>query len=98
MLRITRVDRDGKGVVLKLEGRMVGPWVELLRGVCSAHQRIEATALVLDLNAVEFADRDGVDLLHCLRQEGVGCASWPHFLRELVDYRSRAPRLRLGDK
>lgn len=84
MLRITRTDRDAQGVVLRLEGRVVGRWVELLRETCESHQRKADTPLFLDLSAVEFVCKEGADLLRRLQKEGVECLYWSPFLRELI--------------
>jgi hypothetical protein len=60
MLRITRVeDTDGR-TCLRLEGRVVGPWVAELAADCAAAAR--AGGLTLDMAGVSFLD-------------GTGCAS-----------------------
>lgn len=85
MLRITRISREEEGFVLKLEGRLVDQWVELLRESWQVCQRKMGRPLILDLLAVEFADREGIELLIRLQEEGVRCVSWSPFLKELVE-------------
>ena len=65
MLRIDRVIEEGAPVVLKVHGRLIGPWVEELRQAC---ERVGATAghAVVDLEGVSFVDREGVELLRTL--------------------------------
>jgi hypothetical protein len=72
MLRITRVEGPGTTQTLKLEGRLAGPWVAALREACGSGQ-----ASRLDLEAVQFADEEGVGLLRELLAGGtalVGCS------------------------
>jgi anti-anti-sigma regulatory factor len=66
MLKITREQMSGKEVVLKLEGRLVGPWVEHLQDICEPILQA-GLKLTLDLEHVSFADRGGVRLLARLR-------------------------------
>jgi hypothetical protein len=69
MLRITPEIESPQLRTLKLEGKLVGPWVAVLEEACR-----EATAsgqgLCLDLHAVSFVDPDGVRLLHGMLGEG----------------------------
>ena len=66
MLRITRLP-DGR--TLKLEGKLVGPWVGELAALCSAFA--PGTQLRLELSAVGFVDADGLRLLSELQSRGV---------------------------
>ena len=83
MLRISPMNCEDGSVRLKLEGRLVGPWVELLRETCQDHQSKLGSPLFLELSAVGFACGEGLNLLHSLQQEGIRCISWPPFLKEL---------------
>ena len=82
MLRITPFSRD-TGWHLKLEGRLVHPWVELLRQTCQRHQNDQKTSLEIDLASLDFSNRDGLDLLHTLQKQGVCCIGWTPFLKEM---------------
>jgi hypothetical protein len=86
MLRIVALERAGTGATLRLEGRVIGPWVDELRRSC---ERVLATGgrLTLDLAEVAFVERDGVTLLKDLIGGGVVLASCPAFVREQL----RAP-------
>ena len=83
MLRISRMECEDGSVRFKLEGRLVGEWVELLRQTCKAHQLEMGTPLILDLSDVGFADCEGRKLLIQLEQEGGRCISWSPYLRAL---------------
>ncbi len=78
MLKITKDETE-----LKLEGRLVGRWVDLLEEICEGHAREKEASLVLDVSAVSFADRNGVQLLHRLRNQGVAFQGCSPFLEEL---------------
>jgi hypothetical protein len=81
MLKIV-VDTGGSGgLVLRLAGRMVGPWVEELRGACERALTGAARA-TLDLAEVSFVDRDGLELLWSLRQRQVGLVNCSPFVAE----------------
>jgi ABC-type transporter Mla MlaB component len=64
VLRITE-QKSEDGMVLHLEGRLVGPWVEQLGGLCQ--ELLDRNMKVaLDLKSVGFADERGVILLRDL--------------------------------
>jgi anti-anti-sigma factor len=63
VLRIFQpTDIDGS-VVLRLEGRLSGQWVDELRRLSWEILQTPATRLVLDLAEVSFIDADGLELL-----------------------------------
>jgi hypothetical protein len=76
MLRIEVDGTGGHATKLRLEGRVVGPWVEQLRRSC--RDALDAGArVVIDLGEVSFVDRDGLALLGGLpgdRVEVVRCS------------------------
>jgi hypothetical protein len=69
-LRITREEGSRSRATLRLEGRVVGEWVALLRRECSDLLRSSAT-VSLDLKGVGFVDRAGVEVLGRLSRAGV---------------------------
>lgn len=83
MLRISDQTASGKAL-LRVEGRLVGRWVELLRGSCE-ELFVDGTALSLDLGEVSFADREGIFLLRELRGRGITLANCPLFLASQLD-------------
>ena len=71
MVRIFQAtDADGS-VVLRLEGRVRGPWVDELRRLSSQILQTPANRLVLDLAEVSFVDTDGLELLRELSSRTV---------------------------
>jgi len=80
MLRIDedRTARPG-GVVLRLEGKLVGNWVsELRRAAASALDR-GVGGLTLDLGGLSFADHAGTALLGELAADGVSLTNCSPF-------------------
>src|SRR6516162_7761860 len=97
MLRITEKGINGN-VVLKLEGRIVGPWVTELE---RAATRIldKGCNLQLDLADVSYVDRAGVMLMKEFKRRGIvleGCSPFvAEELREaeglVLDSKRQAP-------
>ena len=70
MLRIT-IDENPESVTLRLEGKLIGPWVEEVE---QCWRKVFATVgprmVLVDLSAVDFVDRAGRLLL--ARMEAAG--------------------------
>ena len=79
MLRISVVGEGVGDLTLRLEGRVVGPWVADLREACGKVLG-EKRVLTLDLSEVMFASREGVALLLGLKAQGVVLWGCPPFL------------------
>jgi hypothetical protein len=70
MLRISLVPSSGPQVVLRLEGRVIGPWVPELRRACETVLGRPDARLTLDLHGVTFLDAEGVALVRRLLARG----------------------------
>jgi anti-anti-sigma regulatory factor len=81
MLKISQAGKANHCVILKLEGRVVGPWVGELRQVCDT-LLIEGRALKLDLTDVTFADASGLSALSSLKSRGVTITNCSPFVEE----------------
>jgi hypothetical protein len=76
MLRITPIIGPDAQPTLKVEGKLVGPWVAELGRACEA-PTAPAGRPRLDLSAVTFVDAAGVRLLRELLRRGAvlaGCS------------------------
>ena len=83
MLKITRVASSDQDVTLQLDGRVTGPWVELLRQ--SAESVLaEGARLTLDLENIYFIDCEGVGLIKSLIDRGAGQINAPLFVAEQI--------------
>jgi hypothetical protein len=85
VLKITRVSRKGRGLTIKLEGEVFGPWVDSVRAACAVRGRRPRR---LDLAAVTYVDAAGVELLRDLIADGVEIAACSSFVRELLHLNS----------
>jgi anti-anti-sigma regulatory factor len=83
MLRITEITDGGPGVLLKLEGKLRGPWVEELGRVCAELSSGECREIRLDLSAVTFLDEAGTRLLRELMR-GRAAVTASRFVAELL--------------
>lgn len=76
MLKVT-VSDDSGSVVLKLEGRLVGPWVdEVEKAWRSVANSAKAQHLAVDLCDVTFVDAAGKELLSRMHQAGQIWQRW----------------------
>jgi hypothetical protein len=83
MLKITRVGSLDREVTLQLDGRVTGPWVELLRQ--SAESVLaEGAWLTFDLQNICFIDCEGVGLIKSLIDRGVRQVNAPLFVAEQI--------------
>jgi hypothetical protein len=83
MLKITEIPFGGGDIVLKIEGKLMQPWlVELTAFYDRATNR--ARSVSLDLSAVSFADFASVQFLRVLLERGVAIISCSGFLAELL--------------
>lgn len=81
MLRVTRIDQ-GATVTCKLEGRLLGPWVDETARLLAESAQI--MPLRLDLASVSFVDPAGADLLRELVRGGAIIVASSSFVAELL--------------
>lgn len=83
MLRITTHEANDSTVVLKLEGKLLGPWVTELER-CAGGFLADRTGLKLDLSALVFADSDGAKALLELIRAGASLTACSGYLAALL--------------
>ena len=81
MLKISEVRPSKRTLTLRLEGRIVGPWVGELRQICEPLVN-NGRRLALDLAEVSFADEGGLALLVGLRARGTKLLNQTPFVAE----------------
>ena len=80
MLRIEPVETSSGRCLLRLEGEVLGPWIDEINRSCA--QALATTGkLTLDLTDVTFIDRDGVELFRRLMLDGVVVLNCSPFLQ-----------------
>ena len=82
MLRITQ-SPSVKVITVGLEGKLLQPWIEEVRGVLSA-ARSEGRVR-LDLSQLSFADESGLRLLREMQRDGVELSSSTALLTALLE-------------
>ena len=84
MLKI-EIGADGREpVVVRLEGRLVGPWVEEVRRACEGLLH-RGERLTVDFSRVSFVDREGVALCRGLRDRHARLRNCSPFVKEQID-------------
>lgn len=81
MLRMTRADA-GPTATIRVEGKILGPWVSEVRSAVDALPKSGGRRL--DLAGVSLVDASGARLLSTLESEGVELASCSHFVSDLL--------------
>jgi hypothetical protein len=81
MLRISRIESSAGDVILRLEGKLIGSWVNELKSCCAIVSD-EGRRLSLDMTDVLFADRTGLALLRTLQESDVVLAGCPALISE----------------
>jgi hypothetical protein len=79
VLRIVAGEPVNGRPVLRLEGQVIGPWVDELRRAC---ETLAGGAVTLDLADVSFVGRRGVELLRALGAGGVAVTRCSPFVAE----------------
>lgn len=83
MLKITVTRGDGGQRILKLEGKLMAPWVPEFLEACRG-AFAESISLRLDLSGLSFADNSGIVALRELIHQGVSITATSPFVGELI--------------
>jgi anti-anti-sigma regulatory factor len=82
MLKITFNDTPGSTIV-KLEGKISGPWVEELERSWKGHSPQASENVIIDLSDVTYIDPEGKKLLARMVDKGV-CFEGTHLMTKYV--------------
>jgi ABC-type transporter Mla MlaB component len=83
MLKISETGARDHSVTLKLEGRLVGPWVEELCRICE-DLLAKDQVLKLELSEVSYADPGGVAALNHFKSRGVFLRNCSPFVEQQI--------------
>lgn len=84
VLRITTITAKG-APVLKLEGKLGGPWVDELQDCWKAVAAgTHRNAIKIDMRGVSYVDHRGRNLLLLMESEGAALAECSDFIRQLL--------------
>ena len=79
MLKISVTSESSQATTFRLEGKLVGPWVEELRRLSDA-ALARSEAVSLDLERVWFVDSQGIALLKDLAKQKVAQLNCSQFI------------------
>ena len=96
MLRILRNDVDAHRVVLLLEGHIAAEWADLLERECLKLIR-SGLGVVLDLSAVVFIGRSGLEALRRLGLDGIGIIGCSPLIADMLEEEGIELDRNLGD-
>lgn len=88
MLRISTIKNDGSPTILRLEGKLLEPWVGELHDACRQTFEMKASP-VLDLAGLSFVDLPGTIALRDLRRRGVTLTGCSPLVTELLKENDR---------
>ncbi len=83
MLRLTRIGEAHLAQRIKLEGKLLGPWVEEVRQACLGCT-VSFRRTSLDLSTVTFVDAAGERLLRDLIGQGIKVSACSAYVAELL--------------
>jgi hypothetical protein len=83
MLKITQTTTVHAQPLLRLEGRLIGPWVEELRAAFESAVE-DGWPVHVDFSAVHYVDRPGLRLVCDLRTRGAVLHAVSHFVEQLL--------------
>ena len=89
MLRIT-IQKGSAPAIMKLEGKLAGPWVEELKEIWRSASAAEA--ILVDLLDVSFVDASGKDLLAQMWQEGADFMADSPLMKQVIEEVKRSPK------
>jgi len=84
MLKVTTTNKN-QTVTLKLEGKLVGPWVQEVTRVWDDTTQSPRSGFVIDLRSVTFIDSPGRELLATMSRHGAQLIATDCLTRNIVD-------------
>ena len=92
MLKISVTSESSGAISFRLEGKLVGPWVEELRRLSNA-ALARRVAVSLDLEKVWFVDSQGIALLRDLAKQKVARLNCSQFISQQLEERTHDERI-----
>jgi hypothetical protein len=85
MLMITRSEGSDLTHTLKVEGKLLGPWIGELESACR-ESNFDPDRVLLDLARVTFVDAEGARLLKGLIRDGAQVVACTGFVAEMLHH------------
>lgn len=87
MLKITQILAEPERPTIKLEGKLLAPWIENVADACDPAKACRP--IRLDLSSLTYADAEGTQLLRRLLSRGAELGPCSGFLAELLHVEQR---------
>jgi len=84
MMKVTHVAEDEESVTLKIEGRIAGEWIDVLKEECLLYLEKKAR-LMLDFSEVSYIDDSGVKALKAMDRKRISLIGASLFLSGLLE-------------
>ena len=84
MLRITEVSKDDKEITLRLEGKLVGMWIQELERICLYHRDEKNKTVVLNFSGVTFIENKGLRMLENIKDKRIAIINCSPFIQSLL--------------
>ena len=85
MLMITRSEGSDLTQTLKVEGKLLGPWIDELESACG-RSNFDPERVFLDLARLSFVDAEGARFLKGLIRDGVRVIACSGFVAEMLHH------------
>jgi hypothetical protein len=85
---ITRSEGSDRAPTLKLEGKLLGPWIGVLESACRM-SRVRTDLIRLDLLGLTFVDAEGARFLNGLIRDGARVVACSGYVAELLHLEGR---------
>ncbi|WNM64129.1 hypothetical protein [Candidatus Nitrospira neomarina] len=83
MIRITLMDTAEKHTTMKVEGRIVSDWIEVMETEFK-NLLAEGKIVALDLSEVTFVEPEGVHMIRGILDKGCVLSSCPLFIHHVL--------------
>ena len=84
MFKITEMFEDEKTIILKVDGKLVGAGISLLKEECMKYKDNRQKTILLDLSGVSYTDTNGVKMLESIKDENLQIINCPMFIEALL--------------
>ncbi|GBD39168.1 hypothetical protein HRbin37_01435 [bacterium HR37] len=84
MIKITKIFKDDKTVILKVDGQVAGKSVSSLEKECIYYRSKAKKTVILDFSGVTFIDNKGVRMLERIKDKKTKIVNCSLFIEELL--------------
>lgn len=75
---------DEETIKLKVDGKLVGTCISLLKEECMKYTKNKQKTVLLDVSGVSYIDTNGVKMLESIKDENLQIINCPMFIEALL--------------